>query len=446
MKITSKKLLFIAVIVSAVLLQPSFAEPPATSSSLKTLASMLEGVHQDIAAHTKAAGDAERELSKLKTSSPPDQDKIAAQQKILDNERQQVGGAQQRLEALTNASAALHNQDPIQKTIGELKDSLNDFPANGTDTQKEQRNIILGQIKKLEQSGHSLDSSAGWLFFILIIALIVVAFAPIFILLWKNYQGDANGNSANNNGGARDRLAFYMTSGPMSFIVLISAVTLFFAGYNAWIGRNGTKDTELFFDVAKWVLATVLPVVAAWVGGVMAYYFGKDNFKAGAENVEKLAKEFNLTPQQKLANRKAGEFGLEIGKATTFSLLNNNELNDIPLADIKNKITDIHQRMPILDKEGCVKACLHMSTLTKFAEAEKKELSNTKLGELIKGLPWEPSRSFSTVSPSENLARVQDLLKAQKECQDVFVTTNGTKDSPVLRWITNDDIMRAADS
>ena len=82
-------------------------------------------------------------------------------------------------------------------------------------------------------------------------------------------------------------------------------LTLLFAGIKAALAPD-TENMKLFFEIAKWILATVLPVVAAWVGGVMAYYFGKENFRAGAENAEKLVRELKQTPSAKAGSFKGG--------------------------------------------------------------------------------------------------------------------------------------------
>src|SRR5438094_10043990 len=50
--------------------------------------------------------------------------------------------------------------------------------------------------------------------------------------------------------------------------------------------------------VATQVLSTVLPVIGTWVGTILAFYFGKENFETAAKRVADLAKQ--LTPQEKL--------------------------------------------------------------------------------------------------------------------------------------------------
>jgi len=240
-----------------------------------------------------------------------------------------------------------------------------------------------------------------------------------------------------------------VTLGALVLIFLVSVLTLLFAGIKAALAPD-TENMKLFFEIAKWILATVLPVVAAWVGGVMAYYFGKENFRAGAENAEKLVRELKQTPQQKLEALKAGESGLEIDKAASYRLPVGVKLDDANLTVLEkafDKDGKTYERLPILDEKGCAQACLHMSTLTKyFATAKKDNANEMILGELVRKLKWKPENSFGTVSPTDNLKRVQDIINFTNECKDIFVTADGTKAKRAERWITNDDITKISDT
>src|SRR5262245_15470064 len=46
-------------------------------------------------------------------------------------------------------------------------------------------------------------------------------------------------------------------------------------------------DTQL--DTAKFVFGSVLPLLASWVGTILAYYFSKENFAAATQSVSDLA-------------------------------------------------------------------------------------------------------------------------------------------------------------
>ncbi len=85
----------------------------------------------------------------------------------------------------------------------------------------------------------------------------------------------------------RGRLAQTVTTWALIAIALLGIVIIVIAGYNASIPSTDVEARREFLDAAKYVFASVLPVVAAWVGTVMAFYFGKENFKAATDSVSR---------------------------------------------------------------------------------------------------------------------------------------------------------------
>ena len=47
---------------------------------------------------------------------------------------------------------------------------------------------------------------------------------------------------------------------------------------------------EESLDTAKFVFGAALPLLASWVGTILAYYFSKDNFMAATQSVTQLAR------------------------------------------------------------------------------------------------------------------------------------------------------------
>jgi len=422
----------------------SDSQPPSATAQLQYLGTFIDEVVKERDSAIKEMETAKRDLHKFQAASPAESvEKITNQQKKLDALQITAETAQQRLDALNKARVALRDQNPILTLIGELKNRLDEFPADGNESQKEQRTVIQAKIKKLETLDTVGDAASLWWIGVVALVLVFIALIMAFLHLWKDTSNSSK-SDADDDGVARVRLAKLVTLGAIAFIFSVSGLTLLFAGIKAAL-TPGTEDMKLFFEIAKWILATVLPVVAAWVGGVMAYYFGKENFRAGAENAEKLVRELKQTPQQKLEALKASESGMEIDKAAVYRLPASVKLEKVKLTEIKKafvKDGKTYERLPILDNEGCIQACLHMATLTKYTggltDADKDDEAKMMLGKLS----WEPKQSFNTVSPMDNLIRVQTIINATKECKDVFVTADGTKSKRAERWITNDDITK----
>jgi hypothetical protein len=80
----------------------------------------------------------------------------------------------------------------------------------------------------------------------------------------------------------RGRLAQAVTVWAMVAIVALGITILAIAGYNA-AATPSTEASREFIDTAKYIFTAVIPVVAGWVGTVMAFYFGKENLRAATE-------------------------------------------------------------------------------------------------------------------------------------------------------------------
>ena len=433
---------------------PPFAfsenQNPSSTPELKSIDKLIEKLTAERDRTINEAETAKSDLENLQKVSASEPE-ITAQRNKLEIAQKNANSIQQQLVAITKAQTALSNQDPIYTLIGELKNSLKNFPANGNESEKKQRASIEEKIQKLEKLNSTEDSSLLDVAILASLGILGLGITVFFIWINKKITGSAIKSETDNEATARVRLAKLVTLGAMAFIVIVSVVTLLFAGIKAATAPQGSEDMKTFFDITKWVLATVLPVIAAWVGGVMAYYFGKENFNAGAENAQKLLKEFKSTEELKLETLKAGESGLEIDKAAVYRIPDGSNLEDVSLDLLRNAFTKDgknYERLPILDNKGCVRACLHMATLTKYLSSlkngEKADPAKMTFGALAKKLAWDHEKSFDTVSLTDRLISVQTIIKATKECSDVFVTADGTTSKPVIRWITNEDIVNMA--
>ncbi|MEI7997153.1 MAG: hypothetical protein WCH01_19855 [Methylococcaceae bacterium] len=312
MKTILKGLLFATALIIAALPPAAFSDspPPSATPQLHPLDTFIEEITQKREAAVKEVEAAKSELNKLQAAtSPKSAEKIINQQKKLDALQITAEAAQQRLDTLNKARVALSDQDPVDMVIEEFKTRLDKLPADGTESQLEQRAAIQAKLKKLETIDTvGVEATLCW---IVVVALVFIALILAFLYLWKSGKkskdrdkSDTN-NVAANVVAARVWLAELVTLGALVLIFLVSVLTLLFAGIKAALAPD-TENMKLFFEIAKWILATVLPVVAAWVGGVMAYYFGKENFRAGAENAEKLVRELKQTPSAKAGSFKGG--------------------------------------------------------------------------------------------------------------------------------------------
>ncbi|MBV8376475.1 MAG: hypothetical protein JO279_05670 [Verrucomicrobia bacterium] len=73
----------------------------------------------------------------------------------------------------------------------------------------------------------------------------------------------------------------------LTFVVVCVSIIGVLALACVVIFSNNTPTTQL--DTAKFVFGAVLPLLASWVGTILAYYFSKENFALATQSVSALA-------------------------------------------------------------------------------------------------------------------------------------------------------------
>jgi hypothetical protein len=191
----------------------------------------------------------------------------------------------------------------------------------------------------------------------------------------------------------------------------------------------------------KDILSILLPVIGAWAGTVIAYYFSRENFESAAKNTRSLVKE--LSPDKVLESILIKDAMIPIETASKLELTKNE--SEIYLKpDLIDSIMDKNKknRLPILDKEGKIKYMLHRSIIDQFivnAVSAGKALKEISLQDLLADDEFKKIvlESFETLGPNSNLAEAKALMDKVVNCSDVFVTENGKRDSKAVGWVTN---------
>jgi len=195
---------------------------------------------------------------------------------------------------------------------------------------------------------------------------------------------------------------------------------------------------EKQFGQVKDVLAILLPMIAAWVGTVLAFYFSKENYIAAAE----YNKEVLSMTQQRLQSIPVESAMIPIGSAENKFVLK------APVAQVKLKADLLantadktgKNRIVILDDADIVKYVSHRSMLDKFIS--EKAFGGDAVADLtfanVLGNPEYESWiiSYGTLRPGATLS-AKELMDANPKCSDVIVTEDGTRTTRALGWITN---------
>jgi hypothetical protein len=278
---------------------------------------------------------------------------------------------------------------------------------------------------------------------------IIILCVTVAILGVSVYHFKARATNVPSAEELRGRLAQVVTIWAMVAILVLGITILAIAGYNAAVSTDKDAPRE-FIDTAKYVFAAVVPVVAGWVGTVMAFYFGKENFRAATESVSQIAKQ--LTSQEKLGQTRAQDVGKAIEDVAPLRLGSNDTIATIGLDKLEEKMKTKEppfERLPILGANGAPLMVVHRSVLNDFLLKKKtadstKNAADYKLSDLAHDYPWLTEKSFVTIAPTASAAEAKSAMERMKGCADVFVTADGTLNSPVTRWITNVDLLQAA--
>lgn len=187
---------------------------------------------------------------------------------------------------------------------------------------------------------------------------------------------------------------------------------------------------------------TLMPVLTAWLGSVLTFYYSKDNLNAANENALKLITQ--VSPQERLKSIPASEKMLPLSKIK--SLPGNPSIQDLDEFFRKNKY---FHRVPILDDhKGALKCVIHKSLMNEFLVKNHLQFSQTvqnllddqEFGQMAKG-------TFDFVAKESTMADVKakmDTSPSSYPVQDVFVTETGSDEEPILGWITNIMVAKAA--
>jgi hypothetical protein len=250
----------------------------------------------------------------------------------------------------------------------------------------------------------------------------------------------------------RIALAKTVTTWALLAILAIAALIIVVAGINAIWGSAPEKVVQ-FFDISKYVLGVLLPVIGAWVGTVLAFYFGQVNFEAASKSAQNLVRQ--LSPREKLQAEPAGHAMMKINDVTTFKIPADKTEADIKIKQLidegfeKDKAQP-RQRLPILDAQGRGKYVLHRSTVDAFVAPIKRPPDVDESTLTLKSLLEDPKvkdyilNSFLPLRPDATLADAKDLLDKNPQCLDILVTQDGTKNGTVVGWITNVMVLNAA--
>ncbi|NAS30673.1 hypothetical protein GTQ40_06795 [Flavobacteriaceae bacterium R38] len=189
-------------------------------------------------------------------------------------------------------------------------------------------------------------------------------------------------------------------------------------------------------DTMKEIFTTLIPLFATWVGTVLAFYFGKENFDIATKRYNKIIDKLNPDVLDDINVTQ-----IMISKQTMV-YKNLKEIEGKKIQEIITFLSEVKKsRLPILN-EGRIKYVIHKATfLDALNELDgtipaagydlKSFLSNPKYQEL--------ASSFLTFDENIILEKIRLALSKNSKIKDVFIID---KNKNLVGWLTDTLILR----
>jgi hypothetical protein len=237
-------------------------------------------------------------------------------------------------------------------------------------------------------------------------------------------------------------------------------------GPNSWQGRAVLAAVVILVTIAALaVLAAIaivsneqnavtlfnilLPVMATWVGTVLAFYFGRESFESASEQVRSTNAQLvqlAQSTQQEIARQPIMQVVRPIADMTYEQLGGNRTPATVTLAELRGKITDVITRMPVLTADLKPLYMIHASQIDKYLSdpqhPDTRTLEQFIDDEAQAGMFYDAQRGFALLAETASVADAKQSLEAVATVQDAFVTAKGTADEPLLGWVSNTRLSR----
>lgn len=241
----------------------------------------------------------------------------------------------------------------------------------------------------------------------------------------------------------RDQIARMVVVASFLTVFLLVSTLVALAKFEAGTAASG---------VAEKAFNAILPVLAGWVGTVLAFYFSSASQEHTTDILDKAMERASsgrtvdgtlasakMIPRSKILRLRE----LRDNTNAPDQLLLSTLQSDFDSADAEHRIT----RLMFLDGEA-FKYVLHVGTLNKFIarpSAGTLESRPLTFGDLLKdqAIATEISTLVAFVSVASTLAEAKAALDKVPGAQDIIITATGNPTEPVIGWLTNVDLTKA---
>lgn len=240
----------------------------------------------------------------------------------------------------------------------------------------------------------------------------------------KAAGGGANGSG---NGAASDRRWRNQIA---LWILVVSALAIIaLGGLAIWLSGDKPNTAQNIFNMT-------LPVFASWVGTVLAFYFGRENFESANEKVRQLIDK--LSPEER-ASAPISSIMRGAAETALVKLAADKDESKTTLKEMRALLVGSISRLPVVDAAGAPRYIVHGSSIDRYLADGGKD--DQTLADLLKKLApngeFGPRKGFALARPEETIAAAKARMDAVAGCQDILITADGSEKQPLRGWVSN---------
>lgn len=246
--------------------------------------------------------------------------------------------------------------------------------------------------------------------------------------------------NSNRDAGRRGRETIARVVVVASFCTIFLMVTVLIVLARGNAGSAASGAAEKAFNA-------ILPVIAGWVGTVLAFYFSSASQDHTNEIFDKAIERAAPRPGDGVA---VSAKMLPLAKVLHLHDLKDKSASETLLSDLRRefetKVDGITVTRLLFLERGVFKYVVHVGALNAFLvnipDAQRGALS---LAELVKDetILNQVSKLVVFVSAMTTLADAKVAIEKLTGAQDIIVTPTGNPSEPVLGWLTNADLSKA---
>ncbi len=243
----------------------------------------------------------------------------------------------------------------------------------------------------------------------------------------------------------RGRIApMVLLIGSIAIVALAMALIITFAVLASQQGTQSAVGSKVD-TLLTGVFSTVLPVVATWVGTVLAFYFGTENFRQAAQSTREALSD------RLAAKKKISDLMIPYERIAKLDAENEDAAAAIPMLKVVHTMSEAATRIIVFNAKAQTPIYVIRSSTPPMPKdwltsdyAEGPELKNNTVKNYLEangGQNKTDATKFCFIGVNETADDALALMK-REGVDDLFITKDGQNTSRVLGWVAAHDLLK----